>query len=58
MQYSHHRLSVEELENTDSINAFKSFEEEDHIKPFQCYIKLVDLTREALYAPDTPVIQN
>ena len=49
---------MEELKNTNSINAFKRFEEEGHIKPFQCYIKLADITREALYALDTPVIQN
>ena len=55
-QYPHHRLIMEELDNTNSIHAFNRFEEKGYLERFQCHFRLVDILRDALYALAMPVI--
>ena len=57
-QYPHHGFIIKELENANSIHAFNQFEEERHVKHFQCHSRIVGLARDALYALTTPTIHD
>ena len=54
-QCPHHRFIIEDV---ISIHAFDRFEEERHVKRFQCHFRLVDLPTDALYALATPTIHD
>ena len=57
-KYPHHRFIMEELDNMNSIHAFNRFEEKRYIEHFQCHFRLVDISRDALYALAMPAIQE
>ena len=57
-QYPHHRFIIEELDSANSIHAFNRFEEERHVEPFQCHVRLFDLARDAQYALATATIHD
>ena len=57
-QYPHHRFIIEELDNANRIHAFNRFEEEGYVECFQCYFRLVDLARDAMYALATSTIHD
>ena len=45
-----------EIDNPNSIRAFNRFEEEGHAKRKYNHFRLIDLTREELYAMGVPAI--
>ena len=47
---------MDELDNPNGIHAFNRFEEEGFVERFQCYFRLLDLTREDLYTMGVPAI--
>ena len=49
---------MEELGNTNSIHAFNRLEEKGYVERFQCHYRLVDISRDALYALAMPAIQE
>ena len=55
-QYPNHRFIMDELDNPNGIHAFNRFEEEGFVERFQCYFRLIDLTREDLYTMAVPAI--
>ena len=57
-QYPHRRFIVEQLDSANNIHAFNQFEEEGHVERFQCHIRLVHLSRDALYALGTSTIRD
>ena len=53
--FSNHEVSVE-IDNPNSIHAFNRFEEEGHADRENNHFRLMDLTREHLYAMGVPAI--
>ena len=49
---------MEELDNANSIHAFKRLEEKGYVERFQCHFRIVDIPRDALYALATRAIQE
>ena len=49
---------IEELDNANSIYAFNSIEEKGYVERLQCHFRLVDISRDVLYALATPAIQE
>ena len=45
-----------EIDNPNSVHAFNPFEEEGHAKQKYNHFRLIDLTREELYAMGVPAI--
>ena len=45
-----------EIDNPNSIHAFNRFEEEGHAERKYSHFRLIDLTREELYAMGVPAI--
>ena len=46
------------IDNPNSVHAFNRFEEEGHVKRFNCHFKLLDLTRDDLYDLGVPALQD
>ena len=49
-------LQTVEIENPNSIHAFKRFEEEGHVEQECNHFSLIDLTQEESYAMRVPAI--
>ena len=47
-----------EIDNPNSIHSFNRFEEEGHAEQKYKHFRLIDLTREELYAMGVPVIPD
>ena len=45
-----------EIDSSNSIHAFNRFEEEGHVERRYNHFRLIDLTREELYAMGVPAI--
>ena len=56
--YPPHRFVVKELDNANSIHAFKGFKEEGHVVQLQRHFRLVDLIRDPFYVLGTPTMQD
>ena len=46
------------IDNPNSVHTFNRFEEEGHVERYGCHFKLIDLTREDLYAIGVPAIKE
>ena len=49
---------IVEIDNPNAIHSFNRFEEEGHVERYRCHFKLVDLTRDDLYALGIPAIEE
>ena len=49
---------IVEIDNPNAIHSFNRFEEEGHVQRYRCHFKLVDLTRDDLYALGIPAIDE
>ena len=55
LHFPDHEVIVE-IDNPNSIHAFNRFEEEGHTEQKYNHFRLIDLTREELYAMGVPAI--
>ena len=46
------------IDNPNSVHTFNRFEEEGHVERYGCHFRLIDLTREDLYAIGVPAIKE
>ena len=44
------------IANLNSLHAFRRLEEDAHVERYKCHFKLIDMTREYLYAKGVPAI--